>query len=137
MSCWRALAYFWAAPSSALGLLLVATAGARVRVREGVLEAHGPGIAKSFDVLPSTRPIAAMTLGHVVVARDLDALESTRAHERIHVHQYERWGPFFVPAYACASVIAWIRRGDAYRDNVFERQARQRAGELAPADLRI
>ncbi len=64
-----------------------------------------------------------MTLGHVVLARTRDDLESTREHERIHVGQYERWGPLFVPAYFLASGLAWLRGGDSYLDNRFERQA--------------
>jgi hypothetical protein len=32
-----------------------------------------------------------MTLGHVVIARDQDLLDLTRAHERVHVRQCERW----------------------------------------------
>jgi hypothetical protein len=64
-----------------------------------------------------------MTLGHIVVAIDQFALDSTRYHERIHVHQCERWGPLFIPAYLTASVYQWLRGRNAYRDNPFERQA--------------
>jgi hypothetical protein len=41
----------------------------------------------------------AITLGHVVLATTESALKKTRSHERVHVRQYERWGPFFIPAY--------------------------------------
>lgn len=51
------------------------------------------------------------------------ALFLTRAHERIHVRQYERWGPFFIPAYFLAGLVAILRGGHGYRDNRFERQA--------------
>jgi hypothetical protein len=68
-----------------------------------------------------------LTLGHVVLARDLPALQQTRAHERVHVRQYERWGPFFLPAYAAASLWALSRGRHPYVDNWFEREARQRA----------
>ncbi|MGH7729619.1 MAG: hypothetical protein ACRENJ_00010, partial [Candidatus Eiseniibacteriota bacterium] len=51
------------------------------------------------------------------------ALAATRAHERAHVAQCERWGPLFLPAYAIASLVALARGADAYRDNWFEREA--------------
>ena len=66
-----------------------------------------------------------MTLGHVVVGRDAGSLERTRAHERAHVRQYSVWGPFFLPAYCLASLIAALRGRHYYRDNQFEREACQ------------
>jgi len=64
-----------------------------------------------------------MTLGHVVIARDQDLLDLTRNHERVHVRQCERWGPFFIPAYLIMSVVMKIRGLRAYEDNPFEREA--------------
>ena len=64
-----------------------------------------------------------MTLGHVVLGRDLMALNFSRAHERIHVRQCERWGPLFLPAYLLASAWLWLRGRDPYLDNPFEREA--------------
>ncbi len=69
-----------------------------------------------------------MTLGHVVLGLNPSTLEATRAHERVHVRQCERWGPFFLPAYGLASLLAAVRGGDAYRDNRFEREAYDQAG---------
>jgi hypothetical protein len=68
---------------------------------------------------------AAITFGHVVLGRDRRALEATRAHERVHVRQYETWGPAFIPAYVLASAWALARGGDAYERNRFERAARR------------
>jgi hypothetical protein len=119
----RAAAYLWAAPTSLPGLLLALCTGARMGWRDGVLEAHGRGVARWFDLVAPGRGIIAMTVGHVVLARDEGALDDTRAHERVHVAQCERWGVFFVPAYLCASAVAWLRGGDAYFDNVFEQEA--------------
>ncbi len=119
----RAAAYLWAAPTSLPGLLLAVCTGARMAWRDGVLEAHGRGVARWFDLVAPGRGIIAMTVGHVVLARDARALDETRAHERVHVAQCERWGVFFVPAYLCASAVAWLRGGDAYVDNVFEQEA--------------
>ncbi|HEV3472161.1 MAG TPA: hypothetical protein VG408_03000, partial [Actinomycetota bacterium] len=65
----------------------------------------------------------AITFGHVVLSIDeLD--DATLAHERAHVHQYERWGPFFVPAYLAAAVMTRIRGRHHYLDNPFEAAAR-------------
>ena len=66
----------------------------------------------------------AITFGHVIlVVGDLD--EATLAHELVHVRQYGTWGPFFIPAYIVASGIAAGRGAHPYRDNHFERQARE------------
>ena len=60
---------------------------------------------------------------HVVLGLDGPTLDRTRAHERVHVRQCERWGPLFLPAYGLASLLAWWRGHDAYRENRFEREA--------------
>lgn len=133
MTARRAAAYLWAAPTSLPGLLLVVCTRARASWRDGVLEGHGPGVARWFDLVAPGRGIIAMTLGHVVLARDETALDDTRAHERVHVAQCERWGIFFVPAYLCASAVAWLRGRDAYYDNVFEQDAWRVAPIPAPA----
>lgn len=123
----RALAYAWAFPTTAVGLLFVPVAlagGGRLQVIDGVLELHGGGVRLFLErgtLLPGGA--SAMTLGHVVLGRDLAALESTRTHERVHVRQVERWGPLFLPAYLVCSLIAKARGKDAYRDNRFEREA--------------
>src|SRR5688500_7634879 len=123
--------YAWAAPTTALGVVLV-LAGlwrAHVRVVDGVIEAHGPTLAwllSHLTLIPGGA--AALTLGHVVVGRDLLSLESTRAHERVHVRQCEIWGPLFVPAYLSASLWAGVRGRDLYRDNPFEIEAFTSAG---------
>ena len=100
-----------------------------------MLEAHGDRMASLLDFLSPRIRVLAMTLGHVVVGRSAVALAVTRAHERVHVRQAERWGPFFVPAYLAASAIAWVRGGDLYADNVFEREAWSTAQvPVTPAD---
>lgn len=119
--------YLWAAPASLLGLIAATVTGARVHWHDGVLEAHGAGVARAFDLVAPGRAIVAMTLGHVVLARSVAALDDSRLHERVHVRQYETWGVVFLPAYACASAVAWLRGGDAYYDNRFERDAWRQA----------
>jgi hypothetical protein len=123
------VAYLWASPNTLLGLalaLLCRVAGAiRGRVVCGVLEICGPGVRRLFRrVTPARHTIEALALGHVVLAVDRETLEQTRAHETVHVRQYERWGPFFLPAYWIAGLFAAWRGGDSYKDNPFERVAR-------------
>jgi len=123
----RALAYVWASPGSLLGLgfALPALFGrGRARVVSGVLEISG-GLAAPFlaRFVPLPGGASAMTLGHVVLGRDAAALERTRAHERVHVAQYERWGPLFIPAYLLVSAWLLARGRDPYADNPFERAA--------------
>ena len=123
----RPLIYLWVFPGSLVGLMLTPLAlvsGGRARVVEGVLEVHGGWVtrllSKPFWVCG---PIAAITLGHVVLGCDEPTLERTRRHERVHVRQYERWGPLFIPAYLLASLWLMLRGGDAYLDNPFEVEA--------------
>jgi uncharacterized protein (DUF2062 family) len=97
---------------------------AQVCVVEGIVEAHGPALAwllSRFTLMPGGA--AALTLGHVVIARDSWSLESTRGHERVHVRQCEVWGPLFVPAYLAASLSATLHGGNFYFDNRFEIEA--------------
>jgi hypothetical protein len=123
----RALALLWALPTTLVGslpLALAALTGGRVSWVDGVLEAHGGWLRWAFARLPVGRGgVAAMTLGHVVLGASEAAIAGTRAHERVHVAQAERWGPFFLPAYALASLWALLRGRDPYRDNRFEREA--------------
>ena len=123
----RVLRYLWALPATAVGLVFVALVVPRGRVAivDGVVEAHGPILRWALSrLIPNRGGASAITLGHVVLGRDPTALESTRLHERVHVAQYEQWGPLFLPVYAASSLAACIRGGDYYLDNRFEREAR-------------
>jgi hypothetical protein len=123
----RPIVYLWASPTTLVGLLFLLPAlatGGRAQVVEGVLEIHGGFV--SFFLRRCTLlkgGASAMTLGHVVLGRDAVLLDLTRSHERVHVRQCERWGPLFLPAYGVASLIAWLRGGNIYMDNAFEREA--------------
>ncbi|BCL77058.1 hypothetical protein JHS3_27940 [Jeongeupia sp. HS-3] len=120
----RIWVYAWAAPCSCLGLLLAAVvllAGGTMARRAGVLE-----VALRRDSRPTRLPFAAITLGHVIVGIDRQTLRQLRAHERVHVGQYERWGALLLLAYPLASLHAWLRGRRPYLDNRFEREARER-----------
>lgn len=123
----RFFRYLWAAPVTLAGLAIAFASLRRgdVAIVDGVIEAHSPLLRRALASLtPLARGADAMTLGHVVIGRDARALELTRAHERVHVRQYEWWGPLFVPAYLVAGMYALIRGGHPYFDNRFEREAR-------------
>ena len=114
-------------PATAVGLVFASPALLRGRtvIVNGVVEAHGPLLRWALSrLIPNRGGASAITLGHVVLGCDAVRLESTRVHERVHVEQYERWGPLFLPAYMGASFAAYIRGGDYYFDNRFEREAR-------------
>jgi len=124
----RVAAYLWALPVTLLGLLIVLMArnsGGVQQQIDGVLEVAGGWPARVLlHGFPFSGPVAAITLGHVVVGVSLDALEQTRVHEHVHVRQFERWGVLMVLLYPLAGVIAALRGGNPYIDNVFEREAR-------------
>ena len=120
----RLLAILWTSPNTLLGGLLVALnalARGRTRVVDGVIEAHGPALEAALGRL--AQGPRALTLGHVVLGVSQAALDDTRAHERVHVAQYERWGPLFLPAYLAASGWCRLRARHPYADNPFEREA--------------
>jgi hypothetical protein len=120
------LAYLWTSPNSLVGLgcaLLAHTTGGEVAIHDGVLEACGGALSSILPRLPAATGIVAITFGHVVLATSPTEMEKTRTHERVHVRQYERWGPFFIPAYLAASGLALLQGRDPYHDNHFEREA--------------
>ena len=127
MTAWRALAYAWSLPTTAIGLCLGMPAlisGGKMQWVDGVLEIYGGFVGHLLSEWTLLEGGAsAMTLGHVVLGRDRSCLEWSREHERVHVRQCERWGPLFLPAYGIASWVVKLRGGDAYRDNPFEREA--------------
>lgn len=124
----QVMKYLWASPNTLLGLLFIPTAvlsGDRVRVVEGIIELYGPTVAWFLQHgIPLQGGAHAITFGHVIIARDKEVLVRCRHHERIHVRQYERWGPLFIPAYLIASIVAYCQGGDPYHDNHFEQEAR-------------
>jgi hypothetical protein len=120
----------WAAPNSLLGLALGAMlclARARFCRVDDTLEFT---LRRTPGELPrwlAAWPYRALTLGHVVLAMSELELARYRAHERVHVRQYERWGPAFLPAYAACSLWQGLRGRRAYLDNPFEVEARSLA----------
>jgi len=125
----RLLPLLWAAPCSAVGLALATPLlllGARARPRAGTLEVCWRADDAACGPVARRLPFCAVTLGHVIVGVTAQALDRSRAHERVHVRQYERWGLFFFPAYAASSLWQWLRGRRPYWDNAFEIEARLR-----------
>ncbi|HWN06181.1 MAG TPA: hypothetical protein VNO53_03375 [Steroidobacteraceae bacterium] len=124
------LSYAWASPNSLIGLAIggaMILLGGQPRRIAGVLEVAGGFVGTLLGEKRIALPWRAITLGHVILGIDGAALEHSRAHEHVHVRQYEEWGPFFLPAYVASSLwqLACGRR--CYRDNWFERQANERS----------
>ena len=123
----------WALPcfvaGALVGMAIVALGGSARRVDHtievalAVEQPHTPAWARQLR-------FSAITLGHVIVGQSHEALAALRAHERVHVRQYELFGPLFFVAYPGASVWALIRGRCPYRGNHFEKQAFAQA--LAP-----
>jgi hypothetical protein len=123
--------YAWAAPASAVGLILSVLAfacGAKPRVVDRVLEVGGGRLRQRIALLPQRLRFDAITFGHVIIGVDDAALARTRRHEHVHVRQYERWGVLFFPLYLGSSAVQAVRGRDPYRNNCFEREAYAKAG---------
>ena len=126
-----ALRYAWAAPATLAGLLVALpafAAGARARVIDGVIEVTGGRVERLVAALPRRCRFCAITFGHLVVCTDECTAAAVRAHEHVHVRQYERLGALFFPLYVGSSVVQLLRGRDPYFDNRFEREARALAG---------
>jgi hypothetical protein len=117
----RVFAYAWPLPYTLFGITIGLLLVGRFRNVSGVIEVHGPLVGQVLRRL--LLPAMALTLGHVVFGQNQAALDITRAHERVHVRQYERWGLLFIPAYLLASAWLCLRGRDGYRDNPFEVEA--------------
>jgi hypothetical protein len=124
-----ALKVVWAGPNSILGLLIGAgmlAMGGRGALVRGACEFSGGRGAKWFLWLPNG-PIAAITFGHVILGASPESLQRARDHEHVHIRQYERWGPLFIPAYLMCSMVLFFLGRDMYRDNPFEVEAYREA----------
>lgn len=122
--------FVWPLPitlfGAALGLIILMFGGTFRRQGIALEGSGGPAAAILWLFNPRGR-IEAITLGHVIIARNAARADALRSHEHAHVRQYERWGILFPFAYLAAGAWAYLRGGCAYRDNCFEREARAAA----------
>jgi hypothetical protein len=122
----RVAAYGWAGPNTLLGLgagLVMLLFGAAVHRVQGAIEFSGGAIGLLFASRLQPFRFQAVTFGHVILGTSAAALAGAREHEQVHVRQYERWGPFFLPAYLASSAWQLVTGRHVYHDNYFERQA--------------
>ena len=127
MSPTTAFKYIWASPASAIGICaacVVSLVGAKFKRVSGVLEVSLAPRGAALQKLIARLPFAAITLGHVVIACSAQQQNALRQHERVHVAQYELWGPLFLLAYPLESLFQLIRGRRPYLDNRFESAAR-------------
>jgi hypothetical protein len=120
----KLLRYIWVLPATAFGLIAVGLTlitGGSAQIFDGAIEAWGGFGAWLFKSV--IRHGCAMTIGHVIIGQDEYSISRYRQHEHVHIQQYERWGPFFVPLYVASSVVAWVEGKHVYHDNAFEREA--------------
>ena len=123
--------YAWAAPCTAVGLvptLAALLSGGSARIESGVIE-----VALSGAERVSRIPFGAITFGHVILGRNARMLKELRPHERMHVRQYERWGPFFFLAYPASSLYQLLRGRNPYWFNYFEVQCREQCAATPPS----
>ena len=119
MRRWRQiLLYLWVAPASLVGLLLAVP-----WLLQGAKAARSGGALEIYSPRPLRGRFGAITLGHVILASDARQMALLRAHEGVHVRQYERWGVLFFPLYLLSGCWQLMRGRRFYRDNYFEREA--------------
>lgn len=121
----RILYYIWTFPNSMIGLcvgVLGLVSGGKCQQSGGCLEFYGGFVTWLLKRI-NKNGVLAMTLGHTIMGQNAGALHIVRDHEHVHVRQYERWGPLFIPAYLICSAILWFQKKDCYRDNPFEVEA--------------
>lgn len=128
--------FLWALPGSLIGLALAAVclaAGGRAAWRAGALEVSFRPRVADCGPLARRLPFRGIVFGHVILGVTSEELAIIGAHERVHVRQYERWGPFFLPAYGLSSLWQLLRGRSPYWHNHFEVEARLLSGEAIEA----
>lgn len=131
----RIWSLLWAAPCSVVGMVLAAIAllaGGRARWSSGALEVTYRESEAQCGRLARKLPFRGIVFGHVILAVTRDELLRIGPHERVHVQQYERWGPLFFLAYGASSLWQLLRGRSAYWDNYFEVQARALSAHVHP-----
>ncbi len=121
--------YVWTSPNTMLGIafgLLGLLSGGGLQFSRGCIEFYGGWVTSTLRRLPP-RGAAAMTIGHTILGVDPGVLRRCRDHEHVHVRQYQRWGPFFIPAYLLCSLYLWWFDRDYYLENPFEVEAYHQA----------
>ena len=82
--------------------------------------------------LPTGCTTLGITLGHVILGQTAEGLRLASQHERVHVRQFERWGPLMDPPICSPRCGFGCAGKDAYRDNPFEVEAYRQAPDGSP-----
>ena len=121
----------WVNGSTALGLLIAHTGGAKLARHDA-----GLWVASGYRGIAAKR---AFTVGNVVLtrhdARTFAERPALRAHEARHSDQWALLGPLFVPLYYTEALISWALTGDDAAGNAFEVHAGLRDGGYARRPL--
>lgn len=127
----------WALPYTIIGLSIGGIGlcfGSSVRVRGRAIEFYGGGVKWMLNRLPQGKFILALTLGHTILGQTVSTLDISRKHETVHITQFERWGPFMLPAYLIASIYMSFTGRHFYHDNPFEKEAYAVGGGVSDED---
>lgn len=118
----QVLKILWALPNTLVGLVLgfLSFVWPRWDARGVLLFESEQGFKKYH----SQRGYAAITLGHAIIIQP-NPQEKLMRHELAHVAQYEKWGPFYMLVYAFYWVKLSLGGHDGYKDNPFEKEARE------------
>lgn len=109
----------WVNGTTLAGLAVARLTGCTIDRRDGCFQASG---------YRHRYPLAgAFTIGCVVLTRQ-PLTESVWGHELGHARQYAWCGPMFLPLYGLAAGWSWVRCGDWWSQNIFERRAGLTAG---------
>lgn len=133
----RLVGVLWALPLSLFGLVLalpIRILHGRIDRVSGIVPAllvRGPLADRLLQRHPFG-PMAAMAVGHIVIARQHGLTAHTLRHELEHVLQAARWGPVFPFAYLAASAWALLQGRRAYWHNRFEIAARKAERHFPP-----
>lgn len=114
----RAAAIAWAAPATAVGLVVAASTGGRWRIDRALGAIVVAGGTHGMNAAQRRLGFAANTLGHVVICRAAEPSAQLLAHEAVHVRQTERFGVGLLPVYL------WLMARWGYRQHPLERAAR-------------
>jgi len=130
MSSLKIARLLWAFPCTAVGLIaaiVLLALGGTASWTGGALEVTYRQHLASCGKLARHLAFRGIVFGHVILAVTDEELKRIGPHERVHVEQYECWGPLFFVAYPASSLWQLLRGRSPYWCNYFEVQARQRS----------
>lgn len=125
----RVVTAAWAAPLTAIGLVLAVLSGSPPRWDPALHCFVTRGVRGPSELALRTVGADANAIGQVVLSRGGDPPPVLLAHEAIHVRQAERLGPLLFVLYV------WLTARYGYRNHPLERAARlgaRRAMSTAP-----